>query len=105
MARKNPEPQYSVDIQGRTTLINLKGSVEDRQWMESTCRKTMILASKIGPTALKDWARRQAPASSLAGRRGLIIWISNSNVQRAGPSTRQTGSSPAIACTAQNAGK
>ena len=54
MARpqKSPPP---TDVHGRTTVVNLKGSIEQREAIESVSRRTGIPAATIVRRALHLW--------------------------------------------------
>lgn len=58
MPRKQTHSKYPLDVQGRTSILNLKGSVEEREWFEMVTKRTMISGAKIARAALKDWARK-----------------------------------------------
>lgn len=57
MGRRKAE-KPTGDIYGRVTVINLKGSQEQRDYMEALTRKTMIPASRIVRAAINEWAKR-----------------------------------------------
>jgi hypothetical protein len=57
MGRKKldaPKP----DDHGRVTVINLKGSMEMREWLSEVSKKTHIPASTITRLAFAEWAKR-----------------------------------------------
>jgi hypothetical protein len=44
--------------QGRTTIINLKGTTSQADWLEAVHRKTHIAKSVIVRLALAEWSER-----------------------------------------------
>ena len=57
MGRKKLE-RPAADVHGRVTVINLKGTPEQREYVEKLSRKTMIPASRIVRAALDLWAKQ-----------------------------------------------
>jgi hypothetical protein len=55
--KKKPEPK--PDPHGRVTIVNLKGSMEQREWLDHIARETMIPASRIVRAALSAWAKKR----------------------------------------------
>lgn len=53
--RKTDPP---LDAAGRTTVLNLKGTQEQRLWVEGISRRTMIPVSQIVRAALDEWGRK-----------------------------------------------
>jgi hypothetical protein len=60
MSRPKSKPKAQEPIpesrDSRVTIINLKGSPEQGQWLESVHRKTHIAKSVIVRLALSQWA-------------------------------------------------
>jgi Ribbon-helix-helix domain len=54
--KKNPDP--APDIHGRVTVINLKGTIEQREHLEKVSRKTMVPASRIVRAGIDLWMRQ-----------------------------------------------
>jgi hypothetical protein len=54
----NPD---TVEVMGvdRVTIVNLKGSMEQREWLDHIARETMIPASRIVRAALSAWAKKR----------------------------------------------
>lgn len=60
--RPKREHREDVDLPStpplRLTIINLKGTPEQAEWLESTHRETHIAKSVIMRLALKEWGER-----------------------------------------------
>jgi hypothetical protein len=54
--KKSPDP--APDVHGRVTVINLKGSIEQREHLEKVSRKTMVPASRIVRAGIDMWMRQ-----------------------------------------------
>ena len=62
MARTNAKPRPTKAEPSRTTIINLKGSTDQAEWLESVHRKTHLSKTVIVRLALRLWAEQNQHA-------------------------------------------
>ena len=56
MAKKKPAEPVEVRTTKQTSVINLKGSDDYRDWLSGVSKKTHIPAASIVRLALAEWA-------------------------------------------------